>query len=154
MELTITVTGYEAERMADAVVARLNEELEGLVRRRFDERVEKQIDDLVAAVGADRIEAAVETALAEGWTRTNTYGENVGKRIGLKERIAEILTNKTGYEGKTYVDLVVAKTVAEVLRGELSKEIDAARDNLRKALNDAVKEKLATAVKGAFGIAL
>jgi len=154
MDLTITVTGWEANQMAEQVAGKLYEELERLVRRRFDEQVDKQIDDLVAVVGADRIEAAVEKALAEGWPRTNTYGENVGERIGLKERIAEILFKPTGYDRKTYVDEVCAKTVEAVMRGELGKEIEAARDSLRKALNDAVKEKLATAVKGAFGIAL
>jgi hypothetical protein len=160
MELTITVKDWEAQEVtnavADRVIGRLEETITTRVQEEIDERIVGTIQELVTQVSREKIEAALNACLEAGWRQTNHYGEPTGPAVGLKERVSQILNarNSSYSNDGTFVEKAVKEEVDKVLRGELGKEIEKARADLRTALDEAVKTRLADAIKGAFGIPL
>lgn len=120
----------------------------------FKDAIKGQVADLVKSVTVKRIEAAVDAALEEGWQGTNTYGEPIGPKLGLKGRIAEMLTKQEGDYNRrvTRVDRIAAETIDAALRAEFGKDITAARERFKAQLDAVVAAKFTETIKAALGL--
>lgn len=112
--------------------------VQGAVDSAVNDAVSEAVQAQVDKIGRDRISKAIEQVLSDGWQKTNDYGENTGAKIGLKERIGKILTDRDRYSGNgVYIDELIKRQVQEALNKDLKADIQAARDRF-KAEVDAV----------------
>ena len=133
-----------AEALRRAVIARIDSIAAEVVRAGFD------------SVIKDRITAAVDGVLAEGWQETNNYGESKGARLDLKARIGKLLTETRGDGYSRQQPSVLDAAVSAATNGFLSKElqpvIDAAKANLKKCLDATVMKTVADTITNAVGL--
>ena len=134
--------GRDLKRFLEQKIAGL---AETLVREQFD------------AIIHERIAKTVDQVLAEGWMRTDEYGNAVGdQRLDLKARISKLISDKQseGYGGPKYTlsEKLVKEAVEKTLTRELNDEIAKARTSLRAQLDTIVNGKFAEAVKAAMGV--
>jgi hypothetical protein len=127
-----------------AVNARIEQIAVSLVREAFDTAI------------VERIAAAVDAVLAEGWRKTNSYGDAVGDRVDLKGRISEVILEKKseGYQGAKYTlaESLVRERVTEVMDRDLKAEVEKAKASLRAQLDAAVTAKFVETLKQALGV--
>lgn len=121
------------------------EAIEERVREIAEERVKDKLDEIAESALAP----LVAEVIATGWPRTNSYGEPVGNRIGVRERIGELLGvgRRDGRSGD-WLD----QRLHEALNGEFKKEIEAARAKFRAALDEALTAKLRDTLREALGL--
>lgn len=121
------------ERITDMVDMKVTELVETAVFRHTEREVEKQVTD------------AVRTALAEGFSVTDTWGTTRGK-TSLPQMVTELLTKKErrGYDGpeRTKVEQVVTTAVEELWRGDFSKHAT----KLKELFTEEMHAKLAAAL--------
>jgi hypothetical protein len=133
-----------AAQMRKLIEEKISALAEDHVREHFDETIK------------ERISAQVDVVLAEGWRKTDGYGNANGQAVDLKGRINEIITEKksTGYnrESFTLAEKLVQEKVREVFNDAFNKEIEAARKSLRDQLEVTVSAKFVETLKGAMGI--
>lgn len=149
--ITITLNGFREQHIVAAVagslVERHSDEIDRIVRERIDGALTSLLDGEIK----EQITARVKVAVEEGFDETNHYGEWTGKRISLRERIAKLLTEKhrEGYQGpeETIVERLARKTIEESLAGAFNDEIAEARKRLRAALDNALAQKVAEALR-------
>lgn len=132
-------------KLGAAMKKYLDDKIEGLaqtlVREKFDQVIQ------------DRIAAAVDAVLKEGWVKTDEYGSARGPAMDLKGRISEYLNHHDRYSsGGKRIEGIVKEHVEKTLSGELRKEVDAAVASLRAQLNAAVSNKFVEAIKAAMGV--
>lgn len=124
--------------VTDYIKSAIERRVEDAIQHAVDDAVSVAVAGLVDEIGRERISKAIEQVLAEGWQKTNDYGENTGAKIGLKERIGKILGERDRYGSNgTYIDELVKRQVQEALNKDLKADIQAARDKF-KAEVDAV----------------
>lgn len=176
MKLEFDISDIAREHLVDAMAEKLltqyvrDEDTGGAYRdhsplaRQMKEALEQRIDELAAEQVRDcfdeiikaRIVAAVDEVLAEGWRRTDEYGNPRGDKLDLKGRISEHLTKHQsggyGREARTFVDELVHKTVESVFTRELQGELEKARKSLRAQLDAVVAGKVAETIKQALGL--
>lgn len=142
---------YEYHRRSDFAEI-LGKHIEQKIEALADKAVREQFDATIK----ERISKTVDQVLADGWVKTDNYGNANGERLDLKGRINEILTKKesAGYnrESWTLSEKLVREKVEEVLRGDLNKASQEAQAALRKQLDTAVTTKVAETIKSALGL--
>jgi hypothetical protein len=133
---------------------RIAEQIERLFTKSLDEAVHARVTELIDTVSKEQIRKAVTDAIAEGWQPTNTYGEPHGAKVGLKGRIADMLTKQVGdYNSRTTTAEKLIKEVIEAeLRGAFGKEIASAREKFKSQLDATVAAKFAETIKAALGV--
>lgn len=141
---------------ADSVEKAILSWVPSLVQKHYTKSVEdtvtSAVHDLVAEIARDEIAAAVKSVLAEGWKRTNEYGEARGV-ASLKDRISELLNGRDRYgDSAKWVEKVVKEETQAALKGELAKEIEAARVKLRAEVDQVTRAKLNEALRSALGV--
>lgn len=132
---------------------------------KLGEQMKRYLDDKIAGLAdvivreqfdvaiKDRINAAVDEALAEGWQKTDSYGCAVGPKIDLKGRISEALTKPDGGYGRpTLVDMKIKESVTKALDQSFAAEIEAAKKRVRAEIEGVLSGKVTEALKGALGI--
>lgn len=127
------------------------------LERRIDELATERVRECFEEVIKARIAATVDEVLAEGWQRTDRYGNRQdAERLDLKARISEMLAEKKhdgfGRQPISLAEEVVQKTVEGVLTRELQNEIEKARTALRAQLDAVVAGKVAETIKTALGL--
>lgn len=150
MEITIQVSEAELIRqIADGVRAdakeRIEEAVEGVIRSALDERLAALTDEVVRP--------AVAAALGEGWQKTNDYGDPVGPRVGLKERISEQLLKTDSWGNREpWITKFVREAIEHELRGELGRELTKAKETIRGTVTGIVQQKLNETLAEALGL--
>jgi hypothetical protein len=139
-------------RFAEVIADRLYHQLHEQVEQKAAERIDLAIDHAVKRVGEDIIRDAIKTAIADGWPKTNQYGEPTGPTITLKTRISDMLESRSGYDRERHIDKLVKTEVEEALRKEFAKEFEEARKRVRTLLDGALNEKLAQALREGLGL--
>lgn len=156
--LTVMVKEHDPEYGANEYPDR--SELAKLLAKGVGQKIERLAAEAVrehfdATIKA-RIESTVDEVLAEGWRKTDSYGNATGDRVDLKGRINEVITTKVrdGYSGPQYTlsEKLVADSVKEVMTSGLKHELEAARKSLRDQLDTAVTAKVAATIKEALGL--
>lgn len=134
----IPITFNLAHTVAEDYIRQaITTEVEKAVERAVSDAVGGAVTALVEKIGQARIGKEIERVMAEGWPRTNSYGERTGTAT-IKDRISEILNQQDRYSGNgRYIDETVKRQVQETLNKTLKADIDAARNKF-KAEVDAV----------------
>ena len=129
--------------LANAVSQRITKIADEVVRQHFDDTIR------------ERIAAAVDTVLAEGWYESDGYGGRRGDRIDLKARINVAMTAQRG-DSYSRKPSILQERIDEAVKATLDKEfepvIKQARETLRKQLDAAVMTKVTETVKAALGL--
>lgn len=128
-----------------AVKAKIEEVAKELVRQHFD------------TVIHERIAAAVDAVIADGWYETDGYGGRKGEKMDLRARVSRAMTeprrDSGGYNNKPSL---IAERIDEAAKGFLDKElrgeVDKAKAALRAKLDTSVMDTVAAAVKSAIGL--
>ena len=128
-----------------------------LVKNIVAERTRRAVDAAVTEVTHARIREAVDQMLAEGWTKTNEWGETKGPRMDLKARIAEVLKesveSRHSYNHKgPRIDMIIKDAVKDAFDKEFAKEIEDAKSKLRTQVDAIVQAKLGEGLKTALGL--
>lgn len=131
--------------LGQAVKAKIEEVAKEVVRQHFDAAIH------------ERIAAAVDTVIAEGWYETDGYGGRKGDRMDLRARIGKAMTeprrNSSGYNNQpSLIAERVDEAAKEFLDKELRGEVDKAKAALRAKLDTSVMDTVANAVKSAIGL--
>jgi hypothetical protein len=135
--------GAMGERLGRAVNERIKQIADSLVRAAFDSTIK------------DRISAAVDAVLAEGWYETDSYGGRKGERIDLKARIGKTLTEARGdsyHRNPSLLHERLDATIKGFLDKEFSEVIHAAKTTLKEQLDTSVMRTVADTIKAALGL--
>jgi hypothetical protein len=134
-------------------------ELGESLRKAVSERITKLADEVVRkAFDAEikqRISAAIDTVLAEGWYETDNYGSRKGERIDLKGRIGKLLTEARGDNYNRSASLLAERLEANIktsLDKEFAPVIAEAKATLRERLDTSVMKTVADTIKSALGL--
>lgn len=148
-DITVSVyTGDLHERVMEGVGREVERQFSGAVGKAITAKVEK----LIESIARDAIEKAVVVVLKEGWSRTDEYGGVKGVAT-LKDRIGEYLNHRERYgNNDRWIDKVVKEEASAALKGELGKELDAARVKLRAEVDNVTRVKLNEALRSALGV--
>jgi hypothetical protein len=153
MQITINIEGYEADKIAGKVIDQLAGNLESEVR----EAITEQTTAIVARVAGQQadaiVAAAIDEALREGWQRTNLWGEPVGGKITLKERIVAALHSADNYNsGRDFITKFAKDATEKTLREEFKSEIEDARKAFRAAVDEMLNAKLRESLRATLGL--
>lgn len=135
MKITVEAENWEehriAEFIANKVQAHVDEHMDGAIHN----AAQRAVDKAVERFGEEVIRAAVVEAIAEGWQKTNTYGEPIrGEKVSLKERIAKLIEEPVGDYNRrqSRIEKLVGETVEATLRDEMKKELSEVRTAFRQ----------------------
>lgn len=149
--VTVDVDTDEIKRLVEM---RLADKVSEQFDRVFDDIIRRKVTELVDDITRRQIEKAVTDALDEGWQSTNSYGEAIGPRVGLKGRIADMLSKTTGdYNNRmTQADKITKDVIDSAFRSEFGKEIKAAQENFKKAVDAEIAGRFTSTIKSALGL--
>jgi hypothetical protein len=150
MEITVQISEFEIIReVAGNVKEQVSERIDEAVRGAIKAALEEQIEALVV----ENLRPVVAEIIAEGWPRTDGYGIAVGVRVGLKERINEQLQKHDTYGSREpWVTKYVREAIETELRGDLGKELKAAKEMIRGTVTGVVQQKLNETLADALGL--
>ena len=135
----------------------LAEQMRSLIEEKISDIAEKAVRERFEEVARERITAAVDAVLAEGWQRTDEFGNKIGEHVDLKGRISQIITEKRndGYNrpALTLAERLVKESVEKMFADKFGKEIEAAQKDMRKQLDAVVAGKFTETIKRALGVA-
>jgi uncharacterized protein (DUF2267 family) len=129
---------YSLRKKADAAVT---EAVETVVREAIESKMDALMDE--------QLRPEVARILAEGWSKTNSYGEPVGQRLTLRDRIATYL-NGDGY--RKPLDEIFRSELERQLKTEAGKAFTEALNGLRGRVDSEFGARIQAAIKTAFGM--
>jgi hypothetical protein len=94
----------------------------------------------------------------EGWEERGKWGEKTGNRFTLAHKVTEFLREKVDTYGSNRHDGIpratrlMQKAVEELFTKELKSELDAAKQRVKKMVDDEVMARLAKTLKEALGL--
>lgn len=130
-EGALTITGLEPDVLVEAVTRRVlygreyydgSEGLEPKIEAAILKLVNEKVGERIEAIADRLVEPRIEAILNEGWQPTDTYGNPSGDKKSLSTMVREhLVTGNTPYNGNR------------------TRIMDAANDEMRKAVADVVK---------------
>lgn len=149
----VTVEVYTTD-IKEHIERRIAEAVEAQFENSLSEMISARVAQLVDDISHEHIRKAVEDAITDGWQQTNTYGEPVGPKVGLKGRIAELLSKQEGsYDHrKTRAEKIAEEAIDAALRAQFGKEIEAARKQFKEKLDGVIAAKFTETIKSALGL--
>lgn len=129
-------------------------DLDGAAREVMADKAKKAVSALTEEVARAAIREAVESAIAHGIHRYNSYNGQVESTTTIAEMVQKELTATKGdYFDKnkmTVAQSVVAETVKAIFTKELQAEIDAVKKSFREQADAVFKAKLVEGLKEAL----
>ncbi len=130
-----------------------NKQIDRVIRETVIAQIRKRLDETILAITKEHITTAIESILAEGWQKTDDYGQARGPKLTLKDRIAEqIASVRDQYNRKTWLDELVQKRLEETFTKEFAKPIEEAKAKFRSMLDGTIAAKLQEALKSSLGL--
>ncbi len=126
-----------------------------MVKNIVAERTRRAVDAAVEKVTEERIAEAVDKVLAEGWRKTNNWGEPTGPATNLRGRINEILHQniERDYRHKgARIDVIIGEAIEAALGKEFKPLLEAAAAKFKAALEGTIAAKLQETLKAALGL--
>jgi hypothetical protein len=151
-EITLTVHGYDAAQVQERVAQLLVEQVDAHAREAIRERVDRLIEERLGDVTTERMRGVLEEIIADGWQRTNNYGEAVGPKLGFRERATKELFEPTGCNRARPIDDLFRETLNAALNKELGEVIKQATAQFRALVDETLQGKLRDALKSALGL--
>jgi hypothetical protein len=128
-------------RVKEAVEARL----EGVLEESVSELVQTRLRELTD----EALRKEMDRVLAEGWRKTNSYGEPTGDVVTLKSWILQYLT-KSDY-GRTPMEKVFSDVMEREMKSETGAIFTEVKVKLRAMVDKEIATKLRAAVSEAIG---
>lgn len=138
---------YDRKRIGQHLRAYFDKKIAALA----EQAVQRAFDDAIK----ERINAAIDATLAEGWRETNQYGERTGGTLDLKARIGKLLTESRGdsyNRQKSVLSEHTEKAVESIVSREFQPVIDAAKANLKTCLDEKVMKTVSATIASAVGL--
>lgn len=131
-----------------------HKQIDRVIRETVVAQVRKRLDESIATITKEHVAAAIESIMAEGWRKTNNYGEPTGPKMTLRDRISEQLTSvRDSYNNrKPWIDELIEKHVSSAFAAEFAKQIEEARTKFRSMLDGTIAAKLQESLKSALGL--
>ncbi len=115
--------------------------------------VNEAVEGLVVEVARERIAVEIDAVLAAGFQRVNEYGSPNGPPRTLREMVTDQLTKKDQYSSNNnWIQKLVEERLKEAINSVLKADIEVARANFRKMLDEQIQGKLTLALREAFGL--
>lgn len=152
MEVTVQVSEVELIReIAGDVKREIQDRLDDAVRG----AIKGALDEQLLALTIEKLRPLIDEIVAEGWQKTNDYGDPVGPRVGLKERISEQLQKTDSWGSREpWVTKFVREAIEKELHGELGQELKKAKETIRSTVTGLVQQKLNETLAEALGLRL
>jgi hypothetical protein len=130
---------------------RITERLESKLEEAVDEHVSKLVD----TVTRERIEKAVDAAIAEGFPIFDTYSGRETGRTSVGELVHKYITRREdrGYNEKgTVAEIAVMKAVKELFEKTLAGELEKLKADFKKQADGVFQAKIVASLKEAMGL--
>ena len=154
--MKIEVEGIDEERVVRQVATmlyeQLHETLEGTAEAAVQSAIRAGVDGALSRIVEEKLRPAVEAALAEGWQRTDKWGDLAGGRADLKTRIGELLEMRDDYHRVRRIDAIAKETIEEALKKDFGETIDKAKAAFKAQVDGVIQAKLREALSTALGI--
>lgn len=158
-KLQVFITDYELGQALDQALRVAIEELVGeSLASTVKKAVEVALKQRIEAVADGVIRASIEQTLAEGWSKTNQWGEKIGERATLsstvRERLEAMAKDGDEYNRRTpsLLNQIVNEKAAEAVKQGLQPLIDEAKKQLQTQLDlsmgKALRLTIADTLKG------
>lgn len=130
--------------------------IEDRVRQAVMKMVRDAVEAEVTKVTEASVKEAVDACLAEGWQKTNNYGEPSGPRMDLKARIGELLVKMqdNGYSSSrtNLVESIIKAQAEAAFKTEFAPVIADAKVKFKALLDGTISATLAETLKSALGL--
>lgn len=137
----------------EAVELAIQNAIDAHVQDALGKAVKDAVYDLVSKAGEKRVREEIDRAIAEGWPKTNDYGERVGPALTIKERIGQMLTSRDQYSGRgTWVEESMKRKVEEALNKDLKADIEAARNKFKTEVDAVLTATIRDALAKNLGL--
>lgn len=151
----IVITGLTpeaVEAVLEAVIERnyrLRERAESAVDKAIETAVSKALSSRLEVIADAHLRPEVARVVAEGWHETNSYGEQTGKALSLRDRIG--LYFKGDRYGKG-LDNILKAELDKALASEAGKQFQEALASIKGKVDADFGARIQVAVKQAMGI--
>jgi macrodomain Ter protein organizer (MatP/YcbG family) len=154
---TLQLTGYNEERVVAILDRLITERAERWAKYSVSEelkkRIEKEVNKAVDEAIKSRVKEDINAVLDEGWQLTNQYGEPVGERQSLRDRVRRIFEAKeSSYDRQNKVEKWIQEAVNYKLGTVLNEEITAARKRLAEAFDEVIRAKFGEELRKLLGL--
>ena len=151
--VVLSVTGYDADRVVGMVAEKLAEQADEHLRAAIEAKVTAEVERVCVAVCQERVQQELERVLAEGWTETDNYGSPKGTKKTLRDRIGDLLNYKDQYNSqRRWLDELVSNSVKASLGKDFLAEVEIAKMNFRKQVDELLSGNIAKGLRDAFGL--
>lgn len=155
----IAITGLTPEAIQIVVEAavernyRLRERAEEAVDSAIDKAVAAGVDDAMKRLAEEMLRPAIAEVIANGWQKTDSYGQPVGTRQTLAQRITEYLFEHDRYSGRgTKIDVLFKEELDKALRSEAGREFTAALKSFAGKVDTELNNRILAAVRATLGL--
>lgn len=153
---TVTITNNEfvTRAIVDAVSNNFVNLAKKEIREQISATIRATVKESTESICREMLQPLVAEAIEEGWVRTDNYGNAIGGKVDIKQRIGDMLNaNAGGYSGsKRWIDAVISQTVEAHLAGEFRKELKEATAKLRKQFDDTVAAEFVKTIRSGLGL--
>lgn len=147
----VTVTVYAAQ-MQTEILRQVAAQVTALFKAEVSKAVTATVAKLVEDISREQIADAIRAILAEGWNITDEYGGPKGK-ASLKDRLSKMLNQQDRYSSHgAWAERIMREETEKALRGDIQKEIDAAKAKLTNEVDAVIKAKLSEVMRKALGV--
>lgn len=156
--MTLTLDDFDVNLVVAWVGERALKKTFDKLEYEIAKAVEKAVESVTEEAIKDRLTAAVEKAIEEGWQKTNHYGERTGPTVTLKERISAFLDSRQRWDSDyntretSLVDYVLQKMITKKLETEFTEIFKMAKETFKKAVDANLQDKVRSALTQALGI--
>lgn len=123
-------------------------DMEAVLRKALEGRIATAVDEAINW----RIEREVAAIFEEGWIATNSWGEpeNNGKPVGIRARIASMLSKKDRYDSSSYANSIIQKQITQAVEAAVETERRAFQTELKAWKSQKMSDKLRAALDGSI----
>lgn len=151
--MEIKLEGFREDQVVKAIAGMVEEQVHERVNEAVRGAIKGALEDAIGELVLEQLRPAVAALIAEGWQKTNDYGDPVGPRVGLKERVNEQLQKCDSYGSREpWVNKYVREAIEAELRGDLGKELTKAKEAIRGTVTGIVQQKLNETLAEALGL--
>lgn len=135
---------------------RSNYDLDRRIAERLDAAVEEHVAALVAETTKERIAAAVDAAIAEGFATFDRYNGRETGRTSVAEMVHKALSERAGSSGfreeGTLAEAAVRKAVKSLFDEQLANVMKALVADFKKQADGVFQAKIVAGMKEALGL--
>ncbi len=123
-------------------------DMEAVLKRVLQGRIAPAVDEAIKG----RIEREVDAIFEEGWVATNQWGEpeNDRKPVGIRARIATMLSKSNSYDRPSTADNIIQKEIKHAVEAAVETERRAFQKELKAWKSQKMSDKLRAALDGSI----